>query len=336
MKSFYQPTLVLFIFTTLVACSVNPVSGDKDFVLFSEEREIEVGRIYNTQVLQVEKVYVDTELSKYVQALGDKLAGISHRSNLVYRFIVLDSPDVNAFALPGGYIFIYRGLMSYLSSEEELAAVLGHELGHVTARHSVRLASRAQVLDILSYAVGSRVGSTAGNVANLASGAFLAGYGRDMELQADSLGAEYMAQLGYSAKGMIKTISVLKEQELYSKEVAKRRGSVSQTYHGVFSSHPSNDNRLQEIVRAVEVKSSRKVNNPFNLYLNKIDGMVYGDSESDGIRRRNSFYHADLDIHLTSPKDWEIINTPSTLIFSAPRGEATMSLEVIDLSLIHI
>tara|TARA_B100001013_G_scaffold339138_1_gene260828 strand:- start:35 stop:1474 length:1440 start_codon:yes stop_codon:yes gene_type:complete len=332
MKSFYQSTLVLFIFTTLIACSVNPVSGDKDFVLFSEEREIELGRIYNAQVRQEEKVYVDTELSKYVQALGDKLAGISHRSNLVYRFIVLDSPDVNAFALPGGYIFIYRGLMSYLSSEEELAAVLGHELGHVTARHSVRLASRAQVLDILSYAVGSRVGSTAGNVANLASGAFLAGYGRDMELQADSLGAEYMAQLGYSTKGMIKTISVLKEQELYSKEVAKRRGSVSQTYHGVFSSHPSNDNRLQEIVRAVEVKSSRKVNSHFNLYLNKIDGMVYGDSESDGIRRRNSFYHADLDIHLTSPKDWEIINTPSTLIFGAPKGEATMSLEVIDLN----
>ena len=180
MKYFSKFILVLFIFACLTACSVNPVSGDQDFVLLSEEKEIEIGRAYNTQVLQTEKVYGDTALSKYVQDLGDKLAGISHRSNLVYRFTVLDSPDVNAFALPGGYVFIYRGLMSYLSSEEELAAVLGHELGHVTARHSVRQASRAQILDILSYAVGSRVGSTAGNVTSLASGAFLAGYGREM------------------------------------------------------------------------------------------------------------------------------------------------------------
>ena len=117
MKYFSKFILVLFIFACLTACSVNPVSGDQDFVLFSEEKEIEIGRTYNTQVLQTEKVYGDTALSKYVQDLGDKLAGISHRSNLVYRFTVLDSPDVNAFALPGGYIFIYRGLMSYLSSE---------------------------------------------------------------------------------------------------------------------------------------------------------------------------------------------------------------------------
>tara|TARA_B100001167_G_scaffold190842_1_gene158772 strand:- start:2425 stop:3864 length:1440 start_codon:yes stop_codon:yes gene_type:complete len=332
MKYFSRFILVLFIFTCLTACSVNPVSGDQDFVLFSEEKEIEIGRTYNSQVLQMERVYRDTALTKYVQDLGDKLAGISHRSNLVYRFTVLDSPDVNAFALPGGYIFIYRGLMSYLSSEEELAAVLGHELGHVTARHSIRQASKAQILDILSYAVGSRVGSTAGNVTSLVSGAFLAGYGRDMELQADSLGAEYMSQVGYSTQGMIEIISVLKEQELYSKEMAERRGSVTQTYHGVFSSHPSNDKRLQEVVRAAEVKSSITAKKPLNLYLNKIDGMVYGDSESDGIRRKDSFYHGGLGIYLTSPKDWEIINTPSTLIFSAPKGEATMSLNVIDLN----
>lgn len=332
MKYFFNFSFVFIICISIGACSINPVSGDQDFVLFSEEREIEMGRNYNIQILQQEKVYADKELQNYVQALGDSLAEISHRSNLVYRFTILDSPDVNAFALPGGYIFIYRGLMSYLSSEEELAAVLGHELGHVTARHSVRQASKAQILDILSYAVGTKVGSTAGNVATLASGAFLAGYGRDMELQADSLGTGYMSRLGYSTQGMLETISVLKHQEVYAKEVAKRRGSKVQTYHGVFSSHPSNDQRLQEVVSAADFNIGKPSNAKADPYLEKISGLVYGDSESDGIRRGNNFYHGSLDIFLSSPQHWEIVNTHSALIFKAPQGKASMSVDVIDLN----
>lgn len=332
MKYLYKLLLTLIAFVYLNSCSVNPVSGNQDFVLFSEERELEIGRSYNAQILQNEKVYADKKLQNYVQAVGDSLADISHRSNLVYRFTILDSQNVNAFALPGGYIFIYRGLLSHLSSEEELAAVLGHELGHVTARHSIRQASKAQVLDILSYAVGSKMGSTASNVATLASGAFLAGYGREMELQADSLGAEYMAEVGYSTKGMLETISVLKEQEMYSKEVADRRGSGPQTYHGVFSSHPSNDKRLQKVINEVEIHSSSTSSSFNDQYLQKINGMVYGDRESSGVRRGNSFYHGDLDIYLAAPKNWEIINTPSTLIFNAPKGAASMSIDVIDLN----
>ena len=122
-------------------------------------------------------------LQGYVQSIGESLAANSHRPNLVYRFTVLDSPDINAFALPGGYIYINRGLMAYLSSEEELAAVLGHEIGHVTARHSVRQYSQSQLMGVLSTAIEINSGRTAGNLANLASGALLSGYGRDMELR---------------------------------------------------------------------------------------------------------------------------------------------------------
>ena len=314
----------------IISCSVNPVTGERDFVLMSEEAELEMGRKYYSQILQSQALYQDPKIQSYVQSIGDSLAELSHRSDLIYRFTVLDSPDVNAFALPGGYIFINRGLMVYLSSEEELAAVLGHEIGHVTARHSVRQISQAQVLSIISYAVAREAGSAAGDLANIASGALVAGYGRDMELQADSLGAEYMAKQGYSALGMIDTISVLKEHELYSTEVSKRRGSNQQTYHGIFASHPSNDSRLKEVIKKADsLRKDSLESNSLN-YLKRIEGMTYGDSQVAGILRKNGFYHKDLDIRLISPDNWEVLNTPNSLTFIAPEGKASLQVSVSD------
>ncbi len=314
----------------VISCSVNPVTGERDFVLMSEDAELEMGRKYYSQILQSQALYQDPKIQSYVQSIGDSLAELSHRSDLIYRFTVLDSPDVNAFALPGGYIFINRGLMVYLSSEEELAAVLGHEIGHVTARHSVRQISQAQVLSIISYAVAREAGSAAGDLANIASGALVAGYGRDMELQADSLGAEYMAKQGYSALGMIDTISVLKEHELYSTEVSKRRGSNQQTYHGIFASHPSNDSRLKEVIKKADsLRKDSLESNSLN-YLKRIEGMTYGDSQVAGILRKNGFYHKDLDIRLISPDNWEVLNTPNSLTFIAPEGKASLQVSVSD------
>ena len=186
--------LLLLLIVSLVSCAVNPVTGKQDFVMISEEQEIQMGREYNSQILKMNPVYQDQKLQDYVQSIGESLALKSHRPNLIYRFTVLDSPDINAFALPGGYIYINRGLMSYFSSEEELAAVLGHEIGHVTARHSVRQYSQSQLMGILSAAIEINSGRTAGNIANLASGALLSGYGREMELEADDLGAQYIYQ----------------------------------------------------------------------------------------------------------------------------------------------
>ena len=327
----YLKLLISFSLLSLViSCSVNPVTGERDFVLMSEEAELEMGRKYYSQILQSQALYQDPKIQSYVQSIGDSLAELSHRSDLIYRFTVLDSPDVNAFALPGGYIFINRGLMVYLSSEEELAAVLGHEIGHVTARHSVRQISQAQVLSIISYAVAREAGSAAGDLANIASGALVAGYGRDMELQADSLGAEYMAKQGYSALGMIDTISVLKEHELYSTEVSKRRGSNQQTYHGIFASHPSNDSRLKEVIKKADsLRKDSLESNSLN-YLKRIEGMTYGDSQVAGILRKNGFYHKDLDIRLISPDNWEVLNTPNSLIFIAPEGKASLQVSVSD------
>ena len=322
----------LLIFLILNSCSVNPVTGQQDFVMMSENQEISLGKKYHAQVLQQTPAYNDQELQNYVQRIGDSLSIKSHRPNLFYRFTVLDSPDINAFALPGGYIYINRGLMAYLSSEEELAAVLGHEIGHVTARHSVRQYSQSQLMSIFSAAVQINSGRTAGDIVGVASGALLAGYGREMELEADELGAEYLYQDGYSTEGMMKVLSVLKDQEIYSKELAKRRGQEPINYHGIFASHPSNDKRLKEILEEVNIKNKKGAEKTKADYFEKINGMIYGDSEESGVRKGNEFFHKDLDLYLASPNNWEIINTQKNIIFRAPFSKASLNVSLEDLN----
>ena len=316
----------LFLILSLSGCAVNPVTGKQDFVVLSEEQEIQMGREYNAQILRQYQIYEDEKIQNYVQSIGESLAKKSHRPNLIYRFTVLDSPEINAFALPGGYIYINRGLMAYMSSEEELAAVLGHEIGHVTARHSVRQYSQAQLMGVLSAAIEINSGRTAGDLANLASGALLSGYGREMELEADDLGAQYIYQDGYSPQGMYDVLAVLKDQEIYSKKVAKQRGIEPRNYHGVFASHPSNDKRLQEILDNVSQNFVKGTNKSKSNYLAMIEGMVFGDSQQAGVTRGNEFFHGPLNLYLSSPENWEIINNANSLVFKAPFGEATLQV----------
>ena len=325
----------LFLILSLSGCAVNPVTGKQDFVVLSEEQEIQMGREYNAQILRQYQIYEDEKIQNYVQSIGESLAKKSHRPNLIYRFTVLDSPEINAFALPGGYIYINRGLMAYMSSEEELAAVLGHEIGHVTARHSVRQYSQAQLMGVLSAAIEINSGRTAGDLANLASGALLSGYGREMELEADDLGAQYIYQDGYSPQGMYDVLAVLKDQEIYSKKVAKQRGIEPRNYHGVFASHPSNDKRLQEILDNVSQNFVKGTNKSKSNYLAMIDGMVFGDSQQAGVTRGNEFFHGPLNLYLSSPENWEIINNANSLVFKAPFGEATLQVTLEDLNFVE-
>jgi len=198
--------LYLFIYLLISSCAVNPVTGKQDLVLLSEKDEIALGRKTHQEVLKQYSVYDNHALQKYVQNVGTKLASKSHRSNLIYRFIVLDSKEVNAFALPGGYIYITRGLMAYLKSEAELAAVLGHEIGHVTARHSVRQYSANQLTNIgliISSIFIPGMNQASNQLAQLFGTALLRGYGREHELEADRLGAEYLARTNYNPQAML-------------------------------------------------------------------------------------------------------------------------------------
>ena len=175
-------------------------------------------------------------LQSYVNEVGQKLAKNSHRSQLDFHFTVVDSPQVNAFALPGGYVYVTRGILAYLNSEAELAAVLGHEIGHVTARHSVQQYSAATAANVAATIGGMaagifvpQLGRTTGtrctkSSRSLPADVLLSGYGRSHELEADRLGAEYLARSGYDPQAMIKVIGVLKNQELFDIEAAKQEG----------------------------------------------------------------------------------------------------------------
>ncbi len=217
-------SLLLF---QLAGCAVNPATGKTDFVMMSEQQEIELGRNYAQEIAKQYPRYADEKLQAYVQRVGERVARYGHRSHLSYRFTVVDSPEINAFGIPGGHIDRHRGLMAYLGSEAELAAVLGHEVGHVTARHSVRQQSQSAAWNILGQAVaiGTGVGA-AGDVTSALGTALVRGYGRDMELEADGFGAQYLARSGYDPQAMIEVVKVLKNQEDFARAEAQARGQA--------------------------------------------------------------------------------------------------------------
>lgn len=303
-----------FILTSALAnlpgCATNPVTGSSDFVLMSEQQEIALGRQSHPQVLKETPAYANAELAAYVQQIGTQLATHSHRSELIYRFTLIDSQDVNAFALPGGYIYITRGLLAYLNSEAELAAVLGHEIGHVTARHSVRQQSVATATGLFGAVLAGATGvRAAGDLANVAGTALVRGYGREHELEADRLGAEYLARSGYDPRAMLRVIRVLKDQETFETQRAKEEGREPRVYHGLFSTHPDNDQRLQEVVGAArKFAGPTATANNTQALLKQLEGLTFGDGERDGIRRGNRFYHGELNFALEFPASWRIEN----------------------------
>ena len=310
-------------------CAQNPVSGRQDFVMMSEAQEIEYGHGGDDEVRKQYGVYKSEALQEYVNSVGQQVAQKSHRTNLGYHFTVLDTPEVNAFALPGGYVYITRGILAYLNSEAELAAVLGHEIGHVTARHGVRQASAAQATGI-GMAVASifvpQINSS--NIGQTLSTALLSGYGRDHELEADRLGAEYLARTGYNPHAMIEVIDVLKHQELLDAEIARQEGREPRHYHGLFATHPDNDTRLQQ---AVGESSHLAVANPkeeYTKFLQQIDGLTFNESSDQGVLRNNKFMHVELGIALSFPQDWRVQNLPDRLVAISPQGNAAVQLKM--------
>jgi predicted Zn-dependent protease len=323
--------LVPFLFG-LGGCATNPVSGGSDFVLMSEEQEIALGRKYSTEITKEMPLYEIAELATLVQDIGERVATNSHRPELIYRFAVLDSTDVNAFALPGGYIYITRGLLAYLNTEAELAAVLGHEIGHVTARHSVRQHSTATAAGLVAAVLGAASGiQGADSLANMVGTAIVRGYGRDHELEADRLGAEYLAKTGYDPDAMLEIVGILKHQEEFETSRAEKEDREPVTYHGLFSTHPENDERLQEVVKAASAhksSSTTRVNRAG--FIQALDGLTFGDSEREGNIRDNRFYHKELDFAVTFPQGWRIENLSDKIIAMPVSNDGLVQLSVTD------
>jgi Putative Zn-dependent protease len=319
---------------TLGSCASNPTGG-ADFVLMSERRELEIGKEEHEKLIKQAPIYQNERLQAYVEQVGQRLAAISHRPDLEYHFTIIDSPDINAFALPGGYVYINRGLLTLLTSEDQLAAVLGHELGHITARHAVRQQTAARTSNILATtaAVASVIttGTTVlGETASLFGGALVSGYGREMELEADGLGAEYLVKAGYDPKAMVQVIEVLKNHEDFMKKTSNRGPS----YHGLFATHPRNDTRLQQAVETAARNASPTTTGQINVdpsvFREQTTGLVIGPTLQNmtGAQGRNRYYQILLNYTMVFPDGWTTEETPTTVTATAPEGAGSLHVEV--------
>ena len=333
MRALSQRLFAVALALAVANCATNPVTGQPNFVTISEEEEVTIGRQEDPKVLQeYGGFYDDPGLQRYVDEIGQRLARVSHRPNLQYFFRVVDSPQINAFALPGGYVYITRGILNYLNSEAELAAVLGHEIGHVTARHSVQQISAAQGADVVaaiaSILVPGLQNQAAQTLLNTLGNALLSGYGREHELQADGLGAEYLARAGYDAQAMIRVVSVLKDQELFDAETAKAEGREPRGYHGVFDSHPSADTRLQQVVGQAKKYGQGPARDERAAFLRRVDRLPFGDSPDQGFVRDGVFFHPQMGFALRFPQGWKIGNLPDRVVARSPQQDAILELRL--------
>lgn len=329
----------------LSACAtqvLNPVTGRTELSVMDEAAEIKEGAKAHEDVLKEYGVYSDPRLQAYVNGVGQKLAAQSHRANLKWTFTVLDSPEVNAFALPGGYVYITRGIMAYLESEAELAGVIGHEIGHVTARHGAQRATRQQAagVGVLAASVLGAVleaggipgaGNLASQVSQTAAAGYIASYSRDQESQADQLGAEYLSRNRYDPQNMIDVIQVLKRQEQFAADRAKAEGKPAPSGTSWLASHPANDKRLADIqAYAARYKEQSGYGDDGRArYLQAIAGMTFGDSAEQGLVRGRNFYHEELGIALTAPAGWKIQNAPEAITMVNGAGDAALVVRLV-------
>ncbi len=328
----------------LTACGtpvVNPVTGKTERTVMDEQAEITEGAKAHQGVLQEYGVLANPALQTYVNDIGQRLARLSHRNQLKWTFTVLDSPEINAFALPGGYIYVTRGIMAYLDSEAELAGIIGHEIGHVTARHGAQRATRQQNagLGVLAATVFGVLFEGATGVQGAAQAASQLGqtvaagrvarYSREQETQADQLGAEYLARNGYNPRNMIDVIAVLKRQEQFVTDQAKAQGKPVGGGDSWLASHPSNDQRLADIQRVAATYTGTYSDDFQGRYYKAIEGLPFGDSREQGVVRGRHFYHEDLNIALTAPQGWEVRNTAEAIVLANGAGDAALIVRLV-------
>ena len=314
----------LVVVMIITACATNPVTGRREFVLMTESQEISLGEEVDREIVATYGLYADPHLQAYVDGIGQELAMLSHRPHLQWHFRVLDTPVVNAFAVPGGYIYITRGLLAHINSEAELAMIIGHEIGHVTARHTVHQYTR-QILIMGGIAIGAAVNETFRRYAPIAMiGAqilFLK-FSRDQERQADDLGVNYAYSGGYDPGQFHLFFATLTR-------IRETRGGGG--LPGFLSTHPSTPNRIQDVqsegqrVMAEQPPTGRLAVRR-DEYLRRLDGLVYGENPRQGYAERGIFFHPDLRFSFAYPSDWELVNTPAMVQVKPSSENAIINL----------
>ena len=304
------------------ACATNPVTGKSELSLVSESQEVEIGRQEAQKVGQSIGFYEDAAVQSYVAGIGKRMAAESERPQLPWEFHVVNDASVNAFALPGGFIFVTRGLMTAVMNEAELASVIGHEIAHVTHRHSVQQISRAQLAQI-GLVAGSIMSSTVAQYGGLLGqglGVLFLKYGRDAELEADQSGFRYALNQNYDVRQMIGMFEVLEG-------VSQLSGGAGKLPEWL-STHPNPGNRIAATEARLDTLkrdlSNAKVEREG--YLQRIRGMPYGDDPRQGYFRGNAFLHPQLRFQLEIPSGWPAQNTPAAVVAISPRQDAIVQL----------
>jgi predicted Zn-dependent protease len=304
-------------------CASNPVSGKNEVSLISEAEELEMGRRGDAEIRREMGVYRDEDLQRYVSGIGERIASVSHRPNLPWTFTVLDIPAVNAFALPGGFVYVTRGLLAHLGDESELAGVLGHEVGHVTARHVSQQYTRSAGTSLAVMLVSIFVPAIQpfGDLANVGLGTLFLKYSRDDELESDRLGVEYAAKAGWDPTGVPRFLTTLSRIDALSE-----RGIPNW-----LSTHPNPESRVVKAQPIAEqAAEGQTAERNLEDYLRRVDGLTYGDDPSEGVVRGHRFLHPDLRVGIDFPEGWELINTAEQVIARLDDEKALMVLQAAD------
>ena len=316
-------TLAALVALVAAACATNPATGARQIMLVSESQEIAMGRDYDRQIVASIGLYPDSALQRYIQKFGMRLAATSERPNLPWTFRVVDDPVVNAFALPGGFIYVTRGILAHLNSEAELAGVVGHEIGHVTARHSVSRMTKQQLAQ-LGLAVGAIASPDVGRYAGLASqalGVLFLKYSRDDESQADELGLRYLRRASYDAREMPHVFEMLARVSQ-----AQGGGRVPEW----LATHPNPDNRRgrieQDIAAGPQAFSGTVVNR--DSYLQRLAGLVFGANPREGYFKGAEFFHPELRFRITFPDGWKTSNAKQAVAAVSPDQDALIELSL--------
>ena len=304
-----------------VSCAVNPVTGKKELMLLSSADELAMGQQSDPQILQTYGHYQDAELARYVAAIGKKVGALSHQPKLNYSIKVLDSPVVNAFAVPGGYVYLTRGILAYFNDEAELAGVVAHEIGHIAARHSAQQYSNAQLAQIglVAGSIASETFRKYAGVAQLGVSLLFLSFSRSDEREADALGVEYSAKAGYDSNHMANMFVSLERLN---------PGEAAGGLPGWFSTHPNPENRIAAIKKDTLVWREKLQQRQFTVnrdqYLKQIDGLVFGEDPRQGYVESNIFYHPELRFQFPVPAGWKVNNTASQVQMINPEQNAAI------------
>jgi predicted Zn-dependent protease len=303
-------------------CATNPATGKKELSFISRGQEIEIGREEDRKILAQYGTSSDTALTGYVERIGRRLAAHSELPSLEWHFRLLDSPVVNAFALPGGYIYITRGILAALNSEAQLAGVVGHEIGHVTARHTAQRITQSQLAGagILAGMILSPDIARYGDALQQSAGLLLLKFGRDDENQADDLGIRYMVRAGWDPREVPSTYDMLGR-------LGQRSGGGLPTF---LSTHPDPGDRKARTSTAANEAVLRDQGRNWlveeSAFKTRLDGMIYGEDPEAGYLVGNVFYHPGLNIEITWPNGWQVQNNAASVVAASPDGAAAIQL----------